>query len=463
MNSDDTLLTGIMPEPEDNGPNRRGFLGFASGAALAAALGVAGAPRPVLAQAAGPARVVVIGAGAAGLALVNRLIHRMDPARITLIDRRAEHYYQPGLSLVAAGLKPPSYVVSRTADWLPRGINMISEAAAAIDPLARTVATESGQRVPYDFLVVAPGLVLDHDAIAGFSLDLVGTNGLGALYAGPEYAAKTWAAAGAWAETGGVGIFTRPNTEMKCAGAPIKHTFLIDDIASRGPAAGKHDVHYMANNNALFSVPIVSEKVRMLFQDRGIDAHYNHVLTAVDPGRRVATFATKTVDPATGAESAGSVELPYDYLHVIPPMRAPEVIRQSGLSWADKWIGQGWVEVDTKTLRHLRHPEIFALGDVAGVPKGKTAASVKWQVPVVEDHLIAAINGAEGTALYDGYTSCPLITRVGRAMLVEFDYNNNLVPSFPGVIAPLEELWISWLMKEIALKATYNAMLRGRA
>ena len=155
--------------------------------------------------------------------------------------------------------------------------------------------------------------------------------------------------------------------------------------------------------------------------------------------------------------------MPYDYLHVIPPQRAPEVIRQSGLSWADKWADQGWVECDQKTLRHLRYPDIFALPDVAGVPKGKTAASVKWQVPVVEDHLVASLDGRDGTETYDGYTSCPLITRVGRAMLVEFDYHNNLVPSFPGVIAPLEELWISWLMKEVALKATYNAMLRGMA
>jgi len=47
-------------------------------------------------------------------------------------------------------------------------------------------------------------------------------------------------------------------------------------------------------------------------------------------------------------------------------------------------------------------------------------------VPVVEDHLIAAIKGREGTQVYDGYTSCPLITRVGRAMLVEFDYTTTL-------------------------------------
>lgn len=191
----------------------------------------------------------------------------------------------------------------------------------------------------------------------------------------------------------------------------------------------------------------------MLFDDRGINSHYSHVLKAVDPGSKRATFATPE----------GDTEMAYDYLHVIPPQRAPDVIRQSGLSWGDKWTDQGWVEVDTQSLRHLRYPEIFALGDVAGVPKGKTAASVKWQVPVVEDHLVAAIEGREGTASYNGYTSCPLITRVGRAMLIEFDYNNNLTPSFPGVIAPLEELWISWLMKEVALKATYNAMLRGKA
>ncbi len=433
----------------DSGASRRAFLGlFAGGIAAAAAVTPAKAT-PVRTS----ARIVMIGAGAAGTALVNRLVERLEGADITILDPSAEHHYQPGLSLVAAGLKPASYTQSQTTDWLPRGITLIAQAAAAIDPEAKTVETTGGQTLPYDFLIVATGLVLDHDAIEGFSLDMVGSNGIGALYAGPQYAAKTWQAASKFTEEGGVGIFTRPATEMKCAGAPIKHTFLIEDIAARTAGAGKHEMHYAANNNSLFGVPIVAEKIRMLFGERGITPHYSHVLKAVDGARKIATFTTPD----------GDAQMGYDYLHVIPPQRAPDVIRQSGLSWADKWTDQGWVEVDQKTLRHLRYPDIFALGDVAGVPKGKTAASVKWQVPVVEDHLVAAIQGEEGTKAYDGYTSCPLITRVGRAMLIEFDYHNNLVPSFPGVIAPLEELWISWLMKEVALKATYNAMLRGKA
>ncbi len=431
--------------------SRREFLTLAAGGA---AMATVGSPKPVAAQVTTMARIIIIGAGAGGTALANRLVRRLDGADITLVDPRTDHLYQPGLSLVAAGLKPANYVVSKTTDWLPRGVTLIQEAASSIDPISKTVSTSGGQTLNYDYLVVAPGLTLDHDAIEGFSLDMVGQNGIGALYAGPQYAARTWQAASEFSETGGVGLFTRPATEMKCAGAPLKHTFLIDDIARRAGNRNKAEFIYAAPQGGLFGVPIVAEKVRMLFGERGIDTRMRHTLKSIDAGQKRAVFEDK---------DGFDVEIDYDYIHIIPPQRAPEVIRQSGLAWADKWTDQGWVEADKSTLRHLRYPEIWALGDVAGVPKGKTAASVKWQVPVVEDGLVSAIAGTDPTETYNGYTSCPLITKVGRAMLIEFDYDNNLVPSFPGMIAPLEELWISWLMKEVALKATYNAMLRGRA
>ncbi len=430
--------------------SRRNLLALGAGAGALASVGL---PEQSRAQVATSARIVIIGAGAAGTSLANRLVNRLEGAEITLIDPRVQHLYQPGLSLVAAGLKPPGYVVSKTTDWLPSGVSYVEDHVAAVDPVARNVSTRGGTRLDYDYLVVAPGLILDHDAIDGFSLDMVGENGIGALYAGPDYAARTWEAASRFSEEGGVGIFTRPSTEMKCAGAPLKHTFLIDDIARRAGNRGKAEFVYAAPQGSLFGVPIVAEKVRMLFDERGIDTAMQHTLIAIDKDAKQATFAT----------DSGDVQMAYDYIHIIPPQRAPDFVRQSDLSWADRWTDQGWVEVDPYTMRHRRYQEIFALGDVAGVPKGKTAASVKWQVPVVEDHLIAAIEGREGSERYNGYTSCPLITRVGRAMLIEFDYNNNLTPSFPGIIAPLEELWISWLMKEVALKPTYNAMLRGKA
>ena len=44
---------------------------------------------------------------------------------------------------------------------------------------------------------------------------------------------------------------------------------------------------YAAHSNSLFGVPIVHEKLRMLYDDRGFDTVYNHVMTAIDPGAKV--------------------------------------------------------------------------------------------------------------------------------------------------------------------------------
>ena len=431
-------------------PSRRGFLGLASGAGLLAL----GAAPAAAARVKTSATILILGAGAAGTALANRLMTRLEGAEITLLDGRAKHWYQPGFTLIAAGLKPATYSVSENTDWLPRDVKLVEAFAAEIDPEAKSVTTSTGEKLSYDYLVVATGLKLDWEAIEGFSTDLIGKNGIGAVYAGPQEAAATWAEMDRFTSEGGKAVFFRPATEMKCAGAPLKYTFLTEDYATKKGNRGKIAIEYWNNSKALFGVPIVAEKVRMLFEERGIVTEMERSLTAIDPAKKILTFTDQ--DGITH-------ETDYDFTNIIPPQRAPDVIRNSPLPWADKWVDQGWVEVDPRTLRHNRFPEVFALGDVAGVPKGKTAASVKWQVPVVEDYLVSDIEGKEGSAAYNGYTSCPLITRVGRAMLIEFDYKNNLTPSFPGIIAPLEELWISWLMKEVALKATYNAMLRGKA
>jgi len=399
------------------------------------------------------ARIAILGAGAGGTAIANRLANRLEGATITIIDGRQQHWYQPGFTLIAAGLQTASYSISRTGDWLPSGVEWIAEYAANLDPVTQRITTTGGRVVDYDYLIVATGLTLDWDAIEGFSLDMVGQNGVSAHYAGPEYAELSWRALDRFTDTGGVGLFGRPATEMKCAGAPLKITFLAEDIATRKGTRANTQIIYNAQNQALFGVPIVHHRVRQLFGERGIETRYEHVLKSIDAQRKVATYATP----------AGDVETGYDFINVVPPQRAPQVIRDTDLGWADRWPGQGWIEVDRETLRHARYPNIFGIGDINGVPKGKTAASVKWHQPVVEDHLVAELQGREGTERFSGYTSCPLITRIGRAMLIEFDYNDNLVPSFPGIIAPLEELWISWLMKEIALKPTYNAMLRGLA
>jgi len=431
--------------------SRRRFLALAAAGALGTALP---AQAKQAAKQKTSARIVIAGAGAAGLATASRLAAALDGASITLVDARLPHFYQPGFTLVGAGIKPAHYVVSNTADYVPKTVEWLQETVAEIDPEANKVVTSRGTSIPYDFLVVAAGLVLRYEEIEGMDRSLIGKEGIASIYNGPDAALASWQALSDFIDRGGRGVFTRPGTEMKCAGAPLKYTFLAEDHAERRGRRGSIEIEYFSNNKTLFSVPIVAEKVRMLFRERRIPAHYERVLTAIDPGRRIATFRTPE----------GSEEQPYDFIHVIPPMRAPDAVRNSPLPWqTGSWAAEGWMEVDRSTLRHQRYHNVFGVGDIAGVPKGKTAASVKWQVPVAVSHLVADIAGAKSTEIYEGYTSCPLITRLGRAMLIEFDYENNLVQSFPGFIAPLEELWVSWVMKTMALKPTYISMLRGRA
>ncbi|MCC5957557.1 MAG: NAD(P)/FAD-dependent oxidoreductase, partial [Natronohydrobacter sp.] len=425
--------------------SRRGFLGLAGagGAALAFGAGAAQAQKVR-----SSARILILGAGAGGAAIANRLADRLEGAQITVLDGKQEHWYQPGFTLVAAGLRPASYATSAITGWLPRGITFVNEYAAELDPEANRVTTTGGQRIEYDYLIVSTGLVLDWDAVEGFDLSMVGPEtGISAHYASPEMAEKSWHALDKFTNEGGVGMFGRPATEMKCAGAPVKICFLGEDIATTKGNRAKCEFIYNAQAQNLFGVPVIHHRVRQIMDERNITYRYQHVLKGIDLGAKEATYITPE----------GEVTDKWDFINIVPPQRAPQVIRESGLAWGDRWVDQGWIEVDMQTLRHARYANVFGIGDINGVPKGKTAASVKFHLPVVEDHLISEIAGREGTRLYDGYTSCPLITRIGRAMLVEFDYKDNLTPSFPGLIAPLEELWISWLMKEVALKATYNA------
>ncbi len=427
---------------------RQTLLGLA-----AAGIAVGARPASPLAQSASRARIVVAGAGAGGLTAASRLARALPNAQITIVDSHERHFFQPGYTLVGSGVWDAEQVITPTERFIARNVEWVKADIAEFDPDGNTVVTSTGQSLSYDFLVIATGLKLDYAAIGGMDQSLIGQHGIASIYAGPEAAAASWAAMERFLETGGQGHFGRPATEMKCAGAPLKFTLLTDDRLTGAGARGKAELHYHAHNKGLFAIPSVHDKVGEIFASRGVATRFDHVLTAIDPGARRVTYATPE----------GAKEFDYDFIHLIPPMRAPDAVANSPLGWQEgPFARESWLEVDKFSLQHLRYPNIFGVGDINGVPRGKTAASVKWQAPVAVDNLIALMNDRPMEAAYNGYTSCPLVTRVGSAMLIEFDYEGNLTPSFP-FINPLQESWISWIIEEKALKPTYYAMLRGLA
>jgi sulfide:quinone oxidoreductase len=158
-----------------------------------------------------------------------------------------------------------------------------------IDPAAKSVKVSTGDSLRYDFLVVATGLRLDYRAIEGMDESLIGREGIGSIFAGPEAAAASSRAFAAYAEKGGVALFGRPATEMKCAGAPLKVTFLADYFLRRQGNRSAARIAYLAHSGVVFAVKPVNERVSAMFAERDIEIRHNQVLRAIDPGKRRAT------------------------------------------------------------------------------------------------------------------------------------------------------------------------------
>ena len=449
MNTHDTKPAQLQPCDT----TRRRLLFGAGALPVVAGAGLSLRSRQARAAIKTTARIVIAGSGLGGLAAANRLARELDGAKITIVDRKEIHNYQPGYTLVATGVWPVEKVSDRNADLMPAGVEWVKEMVSEFDPEANAIVTDAGRRIEYDYLIVATGLQLDFGQIEGMDVAAIGTNGLGSVYPSPQAAQATWQAMDAYRKKGGKALMTLPATPLKCAGAPLKMTFMVVDRLQQAGTRDRSDVQFHSALDNIFSVPRINQEVLERWDRLKVPVTFNSKLVAVDIGARRATVTSPEGE---------RTELDYDFIHVVPPMRAPDAVKNSPLSWKEGgFAAGGWLEVDKETLRHRRFPNVFGIGDINGTPKGKTAATVKKSTPLVVQNLLDVIAGREPSLKFDGYTSCPLLLREGAALLVEFDYENRLTPSLPA-IDPLQDSYFAWVMKYRLLKPAYMAVAKGR-
>ncbi|NDG23174.1 MAG: NAD(P)/FAD-dependent oxidoreductase [Synechococcaceae bacterium WBB_10_009] len=392
-------------------------------------------------------QVLIVGGGAAGITVAARLKRFRPSLEVAILEPSSDHYYQPGWTLVGGGLFTLEQTRRNEASLIPAGVSWIRDGAAGFDPATNTVTTTGGQTLTYDALVVATGMKLCWEAIKGLP-EALGQGGVCSNYA-KEFAAYTWECIQHF--QGGNAVFTCPPMPIKCPGAPQKIAYLADDAIKRDPAlAANSKVIYATATPGIFGVPTYAAPLREVVARKGIDARYSHVLTEVRAASKEAVFKVSK----EGEEPREEV-IPYALLHVTPPMAAPDVVAQSPLAAAS-----GFVEVDKHSLQHVRFANVFAIGDVSGMPNSKTAAAVRGQAPVLVTNLLAQLDGGQGDGAYDGYSCCPLITGYGKTIMAEFNYEQQPVPSFP--LDPTQERWSMWVMKTAVLPWVYwNRMLKG--
>lgn len=410
-------------------------------------------------------QVLIIGGGTAGIMVAAQLKRKDKNISVGIIEPSADHWYQAAYTLVGAGTYDYKKTRRDTSSLIPRGVDWIQDYATTIEPESHTVSTQKSGSIHYDYLVVAPGLVMDYAAMPGLSKAME-TDAVCSNYTNPQ---KTWKVLQEF--KGGNALFTQPSTPIKCGGAPQKILYLADDYFRKSGVRNRTNMIYATPGTVIFGTKEFADTLMQVIHRKDIILKLFYNPVKIDAIKKMVYYEYKKDAPWIPSEqiqeTMGSdqlIEMPYDMLHLAPPQAAPEFIRHSVLA-IPEGAGKGWVDVDPGTLEHKRFSQVYALGDVASLPTAKTGAAVRKQAPVVVDHILQSIQGKKSTATYNGYSSCPLVTGYGKMLLAEFKYGNvrDSDPLLSKFVDTTKEQWSMWLLKKYGLPYLYwNQMMKGK-
>ncbi|XP_050397076.1 sulfide:quinone oxidoreductase, mitochondrial [Patella vulgata] len=391
-------------------------------------------------------RLLVIGGGTGGCSTAAKFVRKIGAGNVTLIEPADTHYYQPMWTLVGGGIKSLDDSSRSMKSVIPSGCEWIKDKAVKFDPINNTVTTANGTNVQYEYLIVAMGLQLNYGHVKGL---------LEALEHDPAVVSNYWDKSlvktfpALQKLQSGNAIFTFPNTPIKCAGAPQKIMYLADDFWRKNGRRENINISFNTALGVIFGVKKYADRLSEIVKKRNIGVNFNLNLIEVKPESKEAIFAV------TNSDKGETKSVKYDFLHVTPPMSSPDALRESTL------VDQtGYLNVNKETLQHMEYKNIFGIGDCTNVPTSKTAAAVAAQAGILKTNLSAVIDGKPVQSLYNGYTSCPLVTSYSKCILAEFDFNGQPLETFP--VDQGKERRSMFLMKKYFMPFLYwNGMLKG--
>jgi NADPH-dependent 2,4-dienoyl-CoA reductase/sulfur reductase-like enzyme len=317
--------------------SRRAIL---AGAALLAA------PAPLRAQAA--MRLLVVGGGFGGASAASFARRAHPGVQVTLVEPQPRYVTCPYGNLVLAGERRIGQITHSYDGLRARGVAVIHDRAAGIDPVARRVRLAGGTVLGYDRLVLAPGIALRWGAIEGYDQAAADTMPHAWIAADGAQTLLLRRQLEAMPEGGVVGIAIPPNP-FRCPPGPYERISMI--------------AHYLKRHKPRAKILALDAKEafskQALFQDawrafyggmiEWVPASGDGRVVKVDPGERV-------------LETEFGTRHRVDVANVIPPQSAAPVAIEAGL--ADD---TGWVPVDARSFEARAAPGIHVVGD-ANIP-----------------------------------------------------------------------------------------------
>ena len=310
------------------------------------AMGAAATGR-VFAQGAAKPRVVVVGGGYGGATAARYLaLWSGGAVGVTLVEADPAFVSCPLSNLVLGGSKSLADITVGYDGLAKRGIDVRIATAQAVDPTRSVVRLANGDELPYDRLVLSPGVQMQNELVEGLADADARSSIVHAWKAGPQTVALRRQIEAM--RDGGVFVISIPLAPFRCPPGPYERACQVAWYFKRAKPRSKVLV-LDANED------VVSKKalfVRAWNEDyKGIvEYRPNYVLTGVDVATLTAKFETADDEKA-------------DVLNVIPPQRAGAIAAQAGVITAN---GR-WCEVDFLTFESTKVPKVHVLGDAIQV------------------------------------------------------------------------------------------------
>ena len=328
--------------------SRRRLLG--AGTALSAlsalsALTLAGCATGTSRIPSGPSigRVVIVGGGFGGATAARYLKLWGGNIDVTLVERNATFVSCPISNLVLGGHKQMADITRSYSGLQALGVKLVQGEVTAVDAAAKKVRLAGGIELPYDRLILSPGVDFMLDSTPGLAAALDGGRLVHGWKAGPQTVALRQQLQAM--PDGGVFAMSIPKVPYRCPPGPYERACMVASYFKQYKPRSK--VLVLDANPEIQSKKALFEKA---FKD-----HYSGLLEYRPNNELKEVVATS--GPLTAKLEFEDVKA--DVLNVIPPQRGGDIARSAGLlNMNSRWVGVNWL-----TMESTAAPGIHVLGD----------------------------------------------------------------------------------------------------
>lgn len=390
--------------------------------------------------------LVILGAGTAGTMMANHLSHELKKAdwKISIIDEKEEHHYQPGYLFLPFDIYTPDDIIKSIEEFIPKQASLVKGKIDKVIPTENKVKMADGSELNYDILIIATGAKIAPEETEGMKgsewhksvFDFYTFEGSLAL----RNKLRNW--------EGGKLVVHITEMPIKCPVAPLEFAFLADSFFKHKHMRDNVEITYVTPLSGAFTKPKATEALEHLLEEKHIKIESDFAIEHVDNEKK------EIVD-------YGGRSIPFDILVTVPTNKGDEVMERSGMG-----DDLNYVPTNKATLQSKEYANVFVLGDASNIPASKAGSVAHFEAEILTENILHYIKGEPLKEEFDGHANCFIETGNGKALLIDFNYTHEPVEGsfpFPG-IGPLKLLKESRMnhLGKLAFRWIYwNVLLKG--